>query len=97
MDCHFSRKAEEDLESIADYIASDNPRRALSYISELRTRCHSLVTFPEAAVLKPEFGEGIRMTPFGRYLIFYTVQATCVRVERILAGERLLSNHDFTA
>lgn len=32
----FAPLAEQDLESIADYIAADNPRRAVSFIEELR-------------------------------------------------------------
>lgn len=96
MRCIFSRKAEDDLEVIADYIACDNPRRALTYITEIRERCHTIISFPEAAPLREEFGTGIRMVPFGRYLLFYTVHSEYVRIERILAGERLLSTADFT-
>ena len=95
MRCLLSKIAEDDLEAIADYIACENPRRALSYIIEIRDRCHSLVAFPESAPLREAYGKGIRMTPFGRYLIFYTVHATFIRVERILAGERPLSSDDF--
>ncbi|MGP1276409.1 MAG: type II toxin-antitoxin system RelE/ParE family toxin, partial [Caulobacterales bacterium] len=36
MSSRFSPAAERDLEEIADYIAQDNPRRALSFIAELR-------------------------------------------------------------
>jgi plasmid stabilization system protein ParE len=32
----FSPAAERDLEEIADYIAQDNPQRALSFVVELR-------------------------------------------------------------
>ncbi len=32
----FTREAEEGLERIGDYIAQDNPRRALSFIAALR-------------------------------------------------------------
>lgn len=95
MRCDFSQRAEFDLEEIADYIARDNPRRALSFIGEIRERCLSLVTFPKAAPLREEFGAGLRMAPIGRYLIFYTVQPDAVRVERILPGERLLSSDYF--
>jgi toxin ParE1/3/4 len=97
MRCVLSRKAEDDLEAIADYIACDNPRRALTYITEIRERCHTIISYPEIAPLREEFGTGIRMVPFGRYLLFYTVHPEYVRIERILAGERLLSSADFTS
>lgn len=96
MECIFSVFAELDLEEIADYIARDSPRRALSFIGEIRDRCRNIVTFPEAAPLREEFGAGIRVIPFGRYLIFYTTYSDRVRIERILSGSRLLSSDYFT-
>ncbi len=95
MKCVFSTLAELDLEEIGDYIARDNPRRALSFIGEVRERCHNIVAFPEAASLHEEFGAGIRVIPFGRYLIFYTIHTYTVRIERILSGSRLLSSDYF--
>lgn len=38
----FSDEAESDLEQIADYIAKDNPRLALSFAQELRGKCERL-------------------------------------------------------
>ncbi len=96
MQCSFSPLAELDLEEIADYIARDKPRRALSFIGEIRERCRNIVTFPEAAPLREEFGVGIRIVPFGRYLIFYTAHPDTVRIERILSGFCLLSSDYFT-
>jgi len=95
MNCFFSTIAEVDLEEIADYIARDNPRRALSFIHEIRERCQKIVIFPESAPLREEFGAGIRLIPFGRYLIFYTVHTDTVRIERILSAFRLLSSDYF--
>ena len=95
MICIFSALAESDLEEIADYIARDNPRRALSFIGEIREHCHNAVTFPEAAPLRKELGAGIRVIPFGRYLIFYTIYHNTVRIERILSASRLLSSDYF--
>ncbi len=36
MNLFFTLLAEKDLEEIGDYIAIDNPRRAISFIAELR-------------------------------------------------------------
>ena len=38
----FSRQAEIDIEEIGDFIARDNPARAVSYIQELRAKCEQL-------------------------------------------------------
>jgi toxin ParE1/3/4 len=35
----FSPRAEADLEDIGDYIARDNPARAISFLEELRSHC----------------------------------------------------------
>ncbi len=88
MRCIFSGVAAHDLEEIGDYIARDNPERAVSFIQEIRAHCLKITAYPEAARLRPELGAGIRMAPFGRYLIFYTVHADYVRVERIIHGAR---------
>jgi len=61
MQFRFSRRAEADLEEIAAYIARDNPARAVSFIRELRQHCQHLLTFPEAAPLRPELGVGVRL------------------------------------
>lgn len=40
----FADEAEADLERIGDYIAQDNPRRAFTYVQELRARCERLAS-----------------------------------------------------
>ncbi len=47
---HLSAEAEQDLqdlETIVDYIARDNPLRAISFLRELREKCLGLVDLPE--------------------------------------------------
>lgn len=66
--------AEAELEAIADYIARDNPRRALSFVQELRERCLSLAEMPLAFPLVPRYADrGIRHRVHGNYQIFYRV------------------------
>jgi toxin ParE1/3/4 len=88
MNCVFSPLAEHDIEEIGDYIALDDPYRAVSFIREIREQCFNIIDKPEAAPLRPELGEGIRMVPFGRYLIFYTFAVDLIRIERVLHGAR---------
>jgi toxin ParE1/3/4 len=84
----FSPLAAFDLEEIGDYIARDNPPPAVSFIQEIRELCVKITAMPEAAPLRHELVEGIRMMPFGHYLIFYTVAAESIRIERVLHGAR---------
>ncbi len=69
--------AEADLEAIADYIAQDNPMRAVSFIAELRTKCSSLAEMPFGFPLVPRFEpRGVRHRVHGNYQIFYRVVGT---------------------
>lgn len=88
MRCLYSARAVDDLDDIAGYITRDNPRRALSFIDELQQRCEQLTQFPAAAALRPDIAEGIRMVPFGRYLILYSVAGDRLLIERIVHGAR---------
>lgn len=49
----FTPLAEADLESIGDYIAQDNPRRALSFLAELRAQCSKIANAPQAYQARP--------------------------------------------
>ncbi len=94
MPFRFSRKAEADLDEITAYIARDNPARAVSFVRELRERCRRLVTFPEAAPLRPDLGNSIRLTAFGNYVILYVVHADLLEIRRIAHGARDLADID---
>lgn len=50
----FLPAAIADLEGIGDYIARDNPRRAISFVAELRRQCVKLTRSPEGYRLRPE-------------------------------------------
>lgn len=84
----FTVTAEQDVEEIGDYIARDNPARAVTFIEALTERCRRLVEQPAAAPLRPELGNGVRMTPFGRYLVFYSFDADELRIIRVIHGAR---------
>jgi len=84
-----SQAAEADLETIADWIAQDNPRRALSFVIELRDACMSLGHTPRAFPLVPRHeAHGIRRRVHGNYLIFYRIDPDQVTIIHILHGAR---------
>jgi len=88
----FSRKAAEDLEEIGDYIARDNPRRAVSFVDEIEAQCRKVADNPYGFPERQEIAPGVRMAVYGKYLIFYRIQRKTVRIERIVHGARRLSN-----
>ena len=66
--------AEAELEALADYIARDNPARALTFVQDLRDRSLRLADMPFAFALVPRYAaHGIRHRVYGSYEIFYRV------------------------
>jgi toxin ParE1/3/4 len=78
--------AEQDLEAIGDYIARDNPRRALSFVRELRSQCAKIAGSPQGYRRRPELGEAIRSCAYGNYVIFFVEAGKVVQVVRVLHG-----------
>lgn len=84
----FTPLAEQDLEAIADYIAADNPVRALSFVRELREQCLRITLNPPGYRLRAELGDGIRSCAHGHYVIFFESEPDAVVIVRILHGAR---------
>ena len=91
----ITAEAEADLESIGDYIARDNPTRALSFVRELYQLCLNIADMPQAWPPVPRYEHnGIRRRVHGRYLIFYRMADGRITILHILNGamdvERIL-------
>lgn len=93
---NLSPQANADLEEIGDYIARDNPARALSFIGELKVKCLGLAKAARIGAPRPELGERVRMLTHGRYLIFYREHEATVRIERIMHSARDITSDDLT-
>jgi toxin ParE1/3/4 len=87
----LSDHVEEDLEEIADYIALDNPQRALTFVTELRQAVFRLGSSAMSYRLRPDLGKDRRVSVFGRYVIVFRVWNDVVFVERIAHGARDLT------
>lgn len=88
MRVEFSAAALEDLTDIAAFIARDNPTRAGSFVDELEETAQRLGDQPHSGAARPEYGDGIRLLPYRRYLILYSPRDRFVLIERILHGAR---------
>lgn len=83
----ITAEAERDLESIGDFIARNNPERAMSFLQELRAKCLALADLPEGFSLVPRYeAEGVRRRVHGNYLIFYRVESRQIVVLHVLHG-----------
>jgi toxin ParE1/3/4 len=68
---HFTPQAEIDLQEIGDYIALDDPGRAVSFIREIRQHCEKIADRPYHYVACPDLGDTIRICVHGNYLIVF--------------------------
>lgn len=86
MQLELSPEAERDLESIGDHIARENPKRALSFVRELKAQCSRIAESPKIWRLRLELGQNLRSCAWGNYVIFFTETHGLVRIVRILHG-----------
>jgi len=84
----LSNFIESDLEAIADYIAQDNPIRAVSFIREIREELRLVGQNPLLYQLRPEIGEDARLAVVGGYVILFHIVGEVVRIERVIFGGR---------
>lgn len=82
----FMPRAKLDLMAIADYIATDNPRRAVTFIEELEDRCKALAKAPHAPRQFLQLGPDAHILPYGNYVILYRDLPHEVFIVRILHG-----------
>lgn len=85
--------AEDDLISIYQWIAGDNPSRAKSFIDELDRRIGNLKDHPHLGRVPrhPKLREvGYRVLVIEAYLIFYMIRGHTVEIHRVVHGSRHL-------
>ncbi|HIJ79524.1 MAG: type II toxin-antitoxin system RelE/ParE family toxin [Desulfobulbaceae bacterium] len=90
---HLTRKAQDDLEHIFSYIASDNINNAKKFILELEEKIYSLDTSPERSPYIPEnifFGTNYRHLIHKKYRAIYKINNDSVYILRVLHGSKLL-------
>jgi toxin ParE1/3/4 len=80
--------AQANLDDIADYIAENNPERAITFIREIVEHCHEMASLPGVGRGRPELGPGIRSLPHGQYVIFYRIIDTGVEILHVIHGAR---------
>ncbi|ESQ81293.1 type II toxin-antitoxin system RelE/ParE family toxin [Asticcacaulis sp. YBE204] len=89
MKVEYTKPARNDLREIANYIAQDNPRRALSFTVELRNKAETIGDAPYGFPIMERYQyEGIRRKPFRDYLIFYRINADAIWILRVLHSAR---------
>ena len=73
----WSRRALQDIEAVADYIALDSPAYATAVVKSIVTRTKMLSRFPRSGRKVPEFDDGNI-----RELLAYSYRIILSRAER---------------
>lgn len=76
-----------DLDAIYDFIAPENPRRALSFIEDIRSRCRMLCVHPQLGPAHEDLALGIRIYPMrGRVVVAYRIAPNAIQIVRVFYG-----------
>ncbi len=87
MKVDITAEAQRDLEAIGDYIARDDPGRAVMFLRELRAKCLDLATHPRRFPLVRRYEAwGVRHRVHRSHLIFYRIEPERVLILHILHG-----------
>ncbi|PQA81501.1 type II toxin-antitoxin system RelE/ParE family toxin [Limnohabitans sp. TS-CS-82] len=84
----ISPLAASDIEEIGDYIAQDNPARAISFMAELEKQCQKICINPKGYRKRPELDAEIRSCAYGRYIIYFENSQSSVLIIRVLHSAR---------
>jgi plasmid stabilization system protein ParE len=91
VEVEFTWLAQDDLDGVFEYIARDNPVRAMTFVEELTDEALKVGRWPDSYAYAPGFEEqGIRHHNWRNYIIFYRadVDAERVTILRVLHGAR---------
>jgi len=87
----WTPQAADDLEAVADFIATDSPYYAKLFTMDVLAAVERLADFPNSGRVVPELKDpAIREILFGSYRIVYRVKGDVVELLTVYHGARLL-------
>lgn len=90
---YLSQPAIQDIEEIADYIASQTRlEQAERFLSKLDAQFARITQFPNLGRPRDEILPGLRSLAMDSYLILYTVTESRVDILRVVSGYRDLTS-----
>jgi addiction module RelE/StbE family toxin len=90
-DVVWTRAADADLETIADYIALDNPEAATALVQRILAHVEQLARFPRSGSVPPELpGRRYRQIVEPPCRVFYRVEGARVVVLHVMRSEQRL-------
>ena len=90
----LSRAAARDLDAIFDYGATHwGVEQAAAYVSSFADCFTLLADFPRIGTARPDVAPGIRSTPHGSHIVYFTSDVASVTIERILHNRQVPRVH----
>ena len=87
----WSKRAVQDLEAVAEYIAADSPAYASVVLKKIVNQTRILAEFPNTGRKVPEFDEeNLRELLVYSYRIIYRIQRDDVLIVAVIHGKRIL-------
>ena len=86
----FSPKSRQDLLTIGDHLAKDSRANARRFVGALLQQRRRIGNAPLGYVSRDDLAPGLRMAAVERYVIFFRLTNSTVRIERVLHGVRNL-------
>ena len=84
----FTEAAIQDLESICDEIAIDNPDAASNLFDDIREQCVRVAKFPLSGKKYDRLKPNLRGFIIKSYIIFYTIDGENIAVVKVVSGYR---------
>lgn len=84
----LSRRAQRDLQAIADFIKRDSPPAALRWVNHLEKQCQKIADMPRLGRPREDLAKSLRYFPVARYIIFYREQKRGIIIVRVLHSAR---------
>ena len=86
----YAQDVEGDLDALAEYIAADNPRRAVSFLLEVYAEIERIGQGPLLYQAATGHRTGCPPGLVGRYVILFRTAGDVVYIERVVYGGREL-------
>jgi toxin ParE1/3/4 len=87
MKLRFSRSSRNDLVSIGEWIAKENPPRAAEYVFEIEDACKRLIDFPLTGERIGRYNkQEVRRKVQGSHLVLYTIRQDTIFILRVVHG-----------
>ena len=87
MKLRFSRLSRNDLVSIGEWIAKDNPDYAIDYVLNIEAACLRLIDFPMSGEKVGRYQKrDVRRKVQGSHVVLYTIHEETVFVVRVIHG-----------